>query len=284
MLVTSRQRLSALAGAIFLNLEIMTTSEALELLSRLIGTEPVTGQTQACEKIVGLCGHLPLALRIAGGTIAARPHWTLADYSSRVADERRRLEQLHLGDLDVRASFELSYRDLGAENARLFRLLGLLMGRDFGAATVGGLVGLNTLDAEDDLEKLVAVQLVEPVGGGRYRFHDLVRLFAREKLISDESTEEQQFARLRLARWYVQVFTERAERVHASRERINTLQKAPEDIRSKAWKEYNQLEPEWRAWSDLEGEDMLTALDAAQAAGDQDLRESLWRIVDVFFV
>ena len=202
VLVTSRRRLSALEGATVVDLEVMPYDEALELLGQLANAERVQSGPEAARKIICLCGRLPLAIRIAGRKLRDRPHWNLENYASRLDDERQRLGQLQLGDLDVRASFALSYRDLVADDARLFRLLAAA--GDISSPELAALlleVGLDT--AGETLERLVDLQLLESAGNGRYRFHDLMRLFACEKLEQEESPEERQAARSRAERWYL---------------------------------------------------------------------------------
>jgi len=205
VLVTSRARLSALEGAEALNLEVMPETEALSLLQKLAGAERIKADPEAAKRIVKLCGYLPLAIRIAGGKLKGKPHWTLAEYVSRLSGQRERLKQLKLGDLEVRASFAISYRYLEPADARLFRLLGLLAGPYFAPDVAGALVEAEAEAAGEALERLVEAQLVEAGGGGRYKFHDLVHLFARERLEEEESTGEQQAARLRLTKFYLAV-------------------------------------------------------------------------------
>jgi tetratricopeptide (TPR) repeat protein len=201
VLITSRRRLDALEGAEILELQVMKEAEALELLEKLIGIERVRAEAEAAKRIVKLCGYLPLAVRIVGGTLRGRPHWTLNEYVGYLADERWRLERLRVGDLEVRASIALSYRELSAEDARLFRLLGLLRGADFASPAAAHLLGVEEERGREALERLVEAQLLEPAGGGRYRFHDLVRLFARERLEEEEPQAAREAACLRVARW-----------------------------------------------------------------------------------
>jgi tetratricopeptide (TPR) repeat protein len=201
VLITSRRRLDALEGAEILELQVMKEAEALELLEKLIGIERVRAEAEAAKRIVKLCGYLPLAVRIVGGTLRGRPHWTLNEYVGYLSDERWRLERLRVGDLEVRASIALSYRELSAEDARLFRLLGLLRGADFASPAAAHLLGVEEERGREALERLVEAQLLEPAGGGRYRFHDLVRLFARERLEEEEPQAAREAACLRVARW-----------------------------------------------------------------------------------
>ncbi|MEU0884139.1 BTAD domain-containing putative transcriptional regulator [Lentzea sp. NPDC005914] len=184
VLVTSRQRLSEVDGAVVVALNCFSTVEATRLLRALCGADRVDAQPEDTAAIVRLCGHLPLAIRIAGVRLAARPHWQPALLAARLSDARRRLDELATGDLAVAASFAISYRLLDADARRALRLLALLETDDFAAWTAAALLDTGVRRAEDLVEILVDAHLVEtagvdPTGRLRYRLHDLVRLFAR---------------------------------------------------------------------------------------------------------
>ncbi|WP_105969507.1 AfsR/SARP family transcriptional regulator [Streptomyces geranii] len=207
VLITSRRRLVALEGAAHLDLGVPSEAEALELLARVAGpTRPALEPERAAE-IVALCGRLPLAVRIAGARLAARPHWTPARLASRLRDERRRLDELQAGDLEVRASLGLGYADLDPHEQRALRRLALMDLPDFAAWIAGPLLDVSEDDAEDAVEQLVDCHFVEVVGtdetgSTRYRIHDLAREYARERCLADETREEQETAVRRLVdRW-----------------------------------------------------------------------------------
>jgi DNA-binding SARP family transcriptional activator/tetratricopeptide (TPR) repeat protein len=186
-LVTSRSRLSGLEAAHPLTLEVLDCDQAVQLLAKLAGPGRIAAEPEAAQGIVRLCGYLPLAVRIAGARLASRPHWRLALLAERLADERRRLDELATGDLEVRASMALSYQGRNQEERRLFRLLGLLVAPSFPAWVAATLLEAELAEAEGLLERLVDAQLVEAAGEDqagqlRYRLHDLLRLFARERL------------------------------------------------------------------------------------------------------
>jgi len=202
VVVTSRKPLSTLEGASLCNLGILSEDESLEFLGRLISNDRVQSELEAAKRAVNLCGRLPLAIRIAGGTLREKPHWSIEYYVSRLADEKKRLEQLKLDDLDVRASFLISYRELSSIEARLFRLLNVLDVCDFSSETASAILNAENDDAIEAIEALVKVQLLEPLGEGRYRFHDLVRLFAKELLEKNEKPRVRNAARLRAINWY----------------------------------------------------------------------------------
>ncbi|MCX5074023.1 tetratricopeptide repeat protein [Streptomyces sp. NBC_00513] len=185
-LVTSRVRMSGLAGAHLVDLDVMSPEEALQLFTRIVGAERVGAERQAALDVVGACGFLPLAIRIAASRLAARRTWTVSVLAAKLADERRRLDELQAGDLAVKATFELGYGQLEPAQQRAFRLLGLADGPDISLAAAAAVLDLPEHDTEDLLEALVDCSLLESAAPGRYRFHDLVRLYARACAERDE--------------------------------------------------------------------------------------------------
>ncbi|MEE1735017.1 NB-ARC domain-containing protein, partial [Streptomyces sp. BE147] len=105
-LVTSRVRMVDLAGARLLDLDVMSPEEALQLFTRIVGEERVGAEREAALDVVAMCGFLPLAIRIAASRLAARRTWTVSVLAAKLADERRRLDELQAGDLAVKATFE----------------------------------------------------------------------------------------------------------------------------------------------------------------------------------
>jgi hypothetical protein len=216
VLVTSRDRLAGLVateGARVLMLDVLAPSEALDLLSRTAGPGRVDAEPEAASKVVRLCGYLPLAVRIAGARLATRPGMSLAALAERLSDERARLAELSAGDVGVRASFALSYQALDSDVSRMFRRLGLIPGPDFGRFVAAALLGRTPDEAERLLESLVDAHLVEMASRtGRYRFHDLVRLYAREKARTEESDSDREAALRRMFDWYLDI-ADAAERL-----------------------------------------------------------------------
>lgn len=204
VLVTSRSSLAALEEATALDLSVMTEAEALELLHKQVGVDRTQAEQEAAKKIINFCDRLPLAIRLAGGLLRNKPDWRLEDYAGELARERQRLAQLHLTNLDVRAALALSYQKLDALAARLFRFLGLLTGLKFAPAVAVALLESEPATAEASVKCLVDMQLLEPTSEGRYRLHDLVRLFAKEQLAQEELAEARQAARIRTSRWYLE--------------------------------------------------------------------------------
>ncbi|MDG4833253.1 helix-turn-helix domain-containing protein [Solwaraspora sp. WMMD1047] len=184
-LVTSRRPLAGLAGTVRQQLDLLTPAAGRLLLAAIVGTDRVTAEPAAADQIVKLCGRLPLAVRIAGNRLASRPQWSVQWLADLLRDQRRRLTVLTAGDLGVRAAFEVSYRQLEPVAAGVFRRASLIPGTDFEPALVAAVAGTDTETAAAALEELVEAGILLTLGD-RYQFHDLVRLYAQERLDVEE--------------------------------------------------------------------------------------------------
>ncbi|MFI6685558.1 AfsR/SARP family transcriptional regulator [Streptomyces sp. NPDC050485] len=203
VLVTSRTRLTTIPTTRVLELEVFERQQALTLLALLVGRDRVSAEPEVAEQLVAYCGHLPLAVRILGAKLASKPHWTLRKAAARLADERRRLDELAHEDLEVRASLELSHQGISPAARQLFRRLALVAASDFGDWVCAPLADLPLADAEDLLEELLDARLLDVVspddaGEPRYRMHDLVRLYALEQVHDLEPQEQRVAALVRL--------------------------------------------------------------------------------------
>jgi DNA-binding SARP family transcriptional activator/tetratricopeptide (TPR) repeat protein len=200
VIVTSRRPLAALEAAHRLTLPELDAAEAVELLARVSGPHRVAAERDAAHRIAGLCDRLPLAIQIAGAKLVTKRHWTLSQMATRLASEQRRLDELQVGDLAVRASLRLSYDALQQPAQHLFQVLGQLSGEGFPAWVPATLVGMTVPEVVDILEELVDRQLVDPVGPDhagrlRYRLHDLLALLARELLHDTVAAPQRQAAK-----------------------------------------------------------------------------------------
>ncbi|SDN66343.1 AfsR/SARP family transcriptional regulator [Allokutzneria albata] len=180
VLVTSRRRLTGLAGAHRVELTGLSSQESLALLSTLAGEHRVAAEQLAARRIAFLCEGLPLALRIVGAKLADHPQWTLQRLSDRLADDACRLTELRHGGLDLRATLASSVHALGPHAGRLFRRLGLLGFSEITPAVAGALAGVSSEKAARLLESLAASRVLLAGGEDRYRMPDLFRLLARE--------------------------------------------------------------------------------------------------------
>jgi DNA-binding SARP family transcriptional activator/Tfp pilus assembly protein PilF len=216
VVVTSRDRLAGLVarhGAHRLELDLLSPDDAVMLLRTLIG-ERVDSEPLPAQILAERCSRLPLALRIAAEFVAARPQYSLQALTEELNGERRRLEILDAdGDerTAVRAVFSWSYRNLPADTARAFRLLGLHPGRDFDAYVVAALAGTTLEHAAQMLDTLAGGHLVHQRNGdGRYDMHDLTRAYAAH-LLGDDSDRDRQTAVYRLLDHYLATARRAAE-------------------------------------------------------------------------
>jgi len=193
-IVTSRGKLADLVSARLIDLDVMEPEEALALFGIVAGVERVEAERAATMDVVAACGFLPLAVRIVAARLAARPSWTVASLVPRLADERRRLDEMRVGNLAVESTFALGYGQLNPAQARAFRLLSLPGGPDVSIGAASGLLALDPMDTEDVLESLVDASLLEAPAPGRYRFHDLLKLFARRVAERTENAAEESCA------------------------------------------------------------------------------------------
>ncbi|MEU6039978.1 BTAD domain-containing putative transcriptional regulator [Actinomadura sp. NPDC047616] len=182
VLVTSRRLLTGLPGNRIVRLGPFTGDEADALLRRLIGDARVAAEPRAARRVAAACGHLPLALRIAGARLAVLPSTRLDAFARRLEDHRRRLDELALGGLEVRAGLRAGHGALDAPARRAFERLGLLANAD----VPGWLLRL-LVDGDEPraLESLVDANLLhsggaDPAGEPRYRLPALTADFAAE--------------------------------------------------------------------------------------------------------
>ena len=203
VVVTSRRMLTGLESVHRLPLGELGAAEATAFLTGLVGAERGDADPAALAEVAQRCGHLPLALRVAGNWLATRTGWSVRRLADRLAFEEKRLAALTAGDVCVSAAFDLSYRQLTRAAARLFRRLALVEGPDVGAACAAQLTGQPLSEAEDTLEELVETGLLG-TERDRYRCHDLLRLFARSRLEAEESAEETTGARTAMRRWLLE--------------------------------------------------------------------------------
>ncbi|MEV4461894.1 BTAD domain-containing putative transcriptional regulator, partial [Microbispora sp. NPDC049633] len=194
VLVTGRRALAGLSARA-VRVGPLDPACASELLARVAGPDRVAARPAVAAEIVRLCGHLPLAIRIAGAKLALREHWHLGHLADRLREERRRLDELAVGDLSVRAGLAADYDRLGETARRALRMLGLLDVPDLAAWMLAAALDVPVRDAETCADLLVDAQLLSCAGGdgngrSRYRLPGLVRLFARERAELEETAGE----------------------------------------------------------------------------------------------
>lgn len=267
VLITSRVLLPGLPAARTINVEVLTGEEAAELLAGIVGHERMSAEPEGAQEILRCCGRLPLAIRVAGAKLAHRPNWTLTVLADRLSDERKRLDELRLGDLAVRSSVSLSYEQLPGSTARAFRGLGQLGPVQFPAWVVAAV--LDRPEADDVLDVLVDAHLVEMVastGEPRYRLHDLLRCYAVEQAAPEEADSRRARVR-RVIEGYLALAVDATERMP-----IHFFGMVPE--LSGSWRAVRGAgEP--NAWFEAESQTLVALVELAV---DWQLDDLAWRL------
>ena len=210
VLITTRSRMPDLASTRMVDLNVLDDDEALALFTRVVGDERAAAEPEATAELLLACAGLPLAIRICAARLATRSGWTIRTMANRLRDEHRRLDELRVGDLAVRASFQVSFASLptsaqpdGIALADAFRMLGLWHGPSISSAAAAALFGTTEDLAGDALEALVDAHLLESRSPDRYKFHDLLRVYSSERAVADLSEQDRDAAIGRLLRWYM---------------------------------------------------------------------------------
>jgi DNA-binding SARP family transcriptional activator/tetratricopeptide (TPR) repeat protein len=204
VLVTSRCQLVALAGAVPVQLDVLNADEAHLLFRRIAGSDDrVDADPRQVREIVGLCGRLPLAIRIAASRFRRRSTWTPRYLAEQLRDEHGRGRELSAGSYSVAGVIALSYRQLAPARQQLFRLLGLVPGPDFDAQAAAALTGTTVAAAAAGLEELLECNLLVQDTQARYRMHDLVRDCARDLAAREHTDDELRVRRHRLFDYFL---------------------------------------------------------------------------------
>jgi tetratricopeptide (TPR) repeat protein/transcriptional regulator with XRE-family HTH domain len=206
-IVTSRARLDglvALDGATRIKLDVLTLPEALNLLVQLVGADAINAEAGAAASLAEACARLPLALRIAAAQLAGHGAPKVVEHLAALC-RGDPLATLAVDDdptASVASTLDHSFRNLSADAARLFRLLGLSPAPDLGVHGIGALAGLPEQRVGTLVNTLCDAHLVTEVRTGRFGMHDLVRLYAHRRARDEESDSSQRDAVARLLDWY----------------------------------------------------------------------------------
>jgi DNA-binding SARP family transcriptional activator len=274
VLITSRVRMPDLAAAQPIDVDLLPEREAASLLAGIIGPGRVRAEPESAAEILRYCGFLPLAIRVVGSKLTHRAGWTLKMLATRLKDEHRRLDELRVGDLAVRASVTLSYDLLPADAARAFRGLGSLGSVTFPGWVVSAL--LDRRDADDVLDVLVDAHLVELIGSDvtgqpRYRLHDLLRVYAAEQPGSFDEN-----AMRRVIEGYLSLAVEAAERMPIH---FFGMFRTDNHVETRSPGEADELLDDPNAWFEAERHIGVAAIELAAEHGLDDLA---WRLTAAF--
>ena len=280
VLVTTRNRTPDLASIRYVDLNVLEDPEALELFSRIVGEERAVAEPDATAEILVACAGLPLAIRICAARLGARRNWQIATLAARLRNEQRRLDELKIGDLEVRSSFQVSYDSLpkprrGLDPARAFRLLALWQGTSIALSAAAALLGASEDDTADALESLVDANLLESPAPDWYRFHDLLRVYATERAEAEESDAVRAEAVGRLLNWYLDTAEAAADTVSPGRYQV-AREPAPQGRVRATFADTGEA----LAWYDGERANVVAATRQAEASS---LHEIAWRLPAALF-
>jgi tetratricopeptide (TPR) repeat protein len=211
-ILTSCEPLGSLEGAELMRVPVLPDRDGIELLAKIAKITLDKSNIDLAARLVRMCGNLPLAIRIAGAKLKARPDWNLGTLVKRMADETKRLDFLKIGDREVRATLETSYEDRDPDEQRALRALAITEGNEFPGWTLAPMLQISVAESERLIDRLVQAQLVDVSRDERegvvetlYKLHDLVRVLAREKLEQNESAAERTAMSLRLSIQYLEL-------------------------------------------------------------------------------
>lgn len=276
VVVTSRLRLGGLVldGAETVELSPMAAGEGVSLISNVVRDGRAEQDPAAVLELVRLCAGLPIALRVAAAELARRRTWPIARFVRHLSDDRERLRRLAVGgDNLVERVFDAAYENLSPSARRLFRVLGLHPGPDFGKGVAAAAAEISREQAEDLVDTLDVANLVEEPAPERYRFHDLVRLHAYRRAEREETAKARAEIERRIVQWYL-LGAAAADRavLGESRWRI-----ASHDV--KCWDE--PFTPaSGMAWFDTERANLVAAVRLAYAL---DLHDAVWQFCEALW-
>jgi tetratricopeptide (TPR) repeat protein len=275
--VTTRWRIAGLAidGAHFTELRPLEEADAVELLGRVAGPARIQAEPLAALHVVRLCGGLPLAVCVSGARLAPRPSWPVEQMAGELASERDRLGALSLtGDLSVRAAFDVSYQGLPAEVARMYRQLSLVPGYGFGLDLAVAASATDLATTSRLLDALTGASLLEETAGGWFRFHDLVRLHAREQADIEPDTDQGAVI-ARSVQWYLQAAVAADLAVIPGRWQLGSLYEHARQLPSAYESPAEALD-----WLDQTLPGLLAALGTAR---DHGLHEQAWQLCEAMW-
>jgi tetratricopeptide (TPR) repeat protein/transcriptional regulator with XRE-family HTH domain len=232
VLVTSRSQLTSLAaceGAQLVDLDVLSLTEARELLTRHLGPSRVSREPRVADELIELCARLPLALSIVAARAAAAPALPLTGLADELRDARLRLDALDAGDpaTNLQAVFSCSYRQLSEPTARMFRMLSLHPGPDVSVPAAASLAGIPLAPARKALIELNRAHLVTERAPGRFTFHDLLRSYAARQSDSVDTETERGGAARRMLDHYLHTGRAAIEWLYPGRAEAGPLEPDP---------------------------------------------------------
>jgi tetratricopeptide (TPR) repeat protein len=275
--VTTRWRIAGLAieGARFLELGPLDDQSGSELLSRMVGADRAAAEADAIRSVVRLCGGLPLAVCAVGAQLVSHARRPVSRIAAALTSEKDRLATLAVNrELSVHAAFEISYQSLPADAARLYRLLSLIPGPDFGPQLAAATAAISAEEAGRLLDELSAASLLTETGEQRFQFHDLVRLHARDHALA-EPAGERTIATARAVGWYLATAVAADIVIIPGRWHLNPMYEA-----ARATAPAFAGPPDALEWMESELPGLIAAV---RTAHDEGLHEQSWQLCEAMW-
>lgn len=275
VVVSSRSRLTGLVsdGAHLVEVGPLSQSAAVSMLTATVGESRVAKERKRSEDLVALCGGLPIAIRVAAARLLVRSRWSVRRIYDELAAEQSRLARLSsAGELSVQACFDLSYKMLAPAAATLYRRLSLHPDGEFGGEVASAAVAG---DAGELLESLLEASLIEEPAEERYRFHNLLRLHAQQRLRLDEPPAEVSATLRRIGEWYLATARKADEVLTPYRRRLPYVHSVP-PLEVRLFDERDEA----LAWLELERPNLIAMSKALLHHG---FAELAWNLADVLW-
>ncbi|MFD0558497.1 DNA-binding SARP family transcriptional activator [Stackebrandtia endophytica] len=273
VLITSRHKLAGIDDVGLVSLDVLSPDEAIDLFAS-VHRHP-TATATATSQIVELCGQLPLAIRLAAARLRSRPSWTLDQLRDRLIDQEGRLTELRAGRRSVAMAFALSFEELDSDTRRAFALLGTTSLAEYSVDGVAALLGSSRAAAESIMEELVDRNLIQPSESGRYRVHDLLRLFAQDRAEDELSVDETRQALIRLRSWWIHSIHAAMMAARLPRNDWLTLPSVAPRVVPLS---FTDIEPALR-WLGAERVNLVTVIGSEAPEGEA----RTWELVDIAF-
>ncbi|MEC3895802.1 MULTISPECIES: AfsR/SARP family transcriptional regulator [Nocardiopsis] len=269
-LITTRNELVGLSGARFLSLGMFDDDSSLELLRLILGDARVDSELEGAREVARFCGGLPLALRVIAGRMAGRPKWTFAHVIRRLVEQNRTFRELAVEGQSVEVAIDLSFQSLNPTQRRAFLLLGLMVGNVIELSGAAALFDTSVEDADDTLQELVGVCLLEEPQEDVYRAHDLIRAFALDRALAEFGHEEADRIKVRLSGFYL-------ETAQRAAELLGPRVQERSEVSFSRYRVELSSRREAEDWFSLHQENLA---DAIEYFASRDHGEEAWRLAD----
>jgi DNA-binding SARP family transcriptional activator/tetratricopeptide (TPR) repeat protein len=228
LVVTSRRSLTGLVARHAVHhivLDALDDASSVTLLGKVLGKTRVAREPEATARLAAVCAGMPLALRIAAARLVGVPARSVAELVDELSGAR--LDGFAVeGDLrTVRTVLTSAYRPLSPGAARLLRLLATVPAPMVSGHLGAALADMPVATVRATLDELSGAHLVVGAGEDRYRFHDLIREFARDRAAVEEP--EPGAVAGRLLDWYLFIADEANRLVNPDRDAVKPVFRFP---------------------------------------------------------